>query len=316
MNRIQLGAFSGLLVVGVLVGGVQGQTRPAIEVRTIPVRENVYMLAGAGGNLGVCVGEDGVLLIDSEYAELNEKVVGAVKAISDRPIRFVINTHWHFDHVGGNELLAAGGAVVVAHENVRKRMSSGQYLLGIDRQVPASPAAALPTVTFGDRLTFHWNGDEVAVVHVETAHTDGDSIVFFRKANVIHLGDVCFAGMYPFIDVNAGGSIDGMVAAVDAALALSNDETKFIPGHGPLSDVAGLRSYRQMLATVRDRVRALVDQGKTREEVVAAKPTADLDAAWARAFQPDTWVGLIYDGMTREQGGRGKARSSGPDRGP
>jgi cyclase len=297
MNRMHLYVISTLLLVTGAIASAQ--TRPEVEFRTTQVRDNVYMLAGAGGNLGASVGEDGVLLIDSEYEGLTDKMISAVKAISDRPIRFVVNTHWHFDHVGGNEALAKAGAVIVAHENVRKRMSSEQYLLGLDRSVPPSPPGALPTITFKDRLTFHWNGDEVIILHVEPAHTDGDSIVLFHKANVIHMGDLYFAGMYPFIDVNTGASIDGMIKGVDKALALANEETKFIPGHGPLSDVASLRSYREMLATARDRVKALVDQGKSREEVIAAKPTADLDAEWARAFGPDLWVGLVYDGMTR-----------------
>jgi len=178
-----------LVVTAGLVAKLHGQERREIEIRTIPVAENVYMLMGAGGNLGLSVGDDGALLIDSEYAPLTEKVTAAVKAVCKEPIRFVINTHWHFDHVGGNENLAKAGAVVVAHENVRKRMSTEQVLRGIDRKVPPSPTGALPVVTFSDRLRFHWNGDEVEVLHVEPAHTDGDSIVHFRKANVLHVGD-------------------------------------------------------------------------------------------------------------------------------
>ena len=289
-----------LVVTAGLVAKLHGQERREIEIRTIPVAENVYMLMGAGGNLGLSVGDDGALLIDSEYAPLTEKVTAAVKAVCKEPIRFVINTHWHFDHVGGNENLAKAGAVVVAHENVRKRMSTEQVLRGIDRKVPPSPTGALPVVTFSDRLRFHWNGDEVEVLHVEPAHTDGDSIVHFRKANVLHVGDTWFNGTYPFIDVNAGGSIDGMIRAVDRALALADEKTRVIPGHGPLSGVAELREYRQMLATVRDRVRALIEQGKSREEVIAAQPTKDLDEKWGGAFAPDMWVGIVYDGMMNE----------------
>jgi cyclase len=290
-----------VLIAAGLVARLHAQQRPEIEIRTIHVAENVYMLMGAGGNLGLSVGDDGALLIDSEYAQLTEKVTAAVKDVCNTPIRFVINTHWHFDHVGGNENLAKAGAVIVAHENVRKRMSTEQVLGALGRHVPPSPAGALPVITYADALTFHWNGDEVQLLHVEPAHTDGDSFAHFRKANVLHVGDVYFNGMYPFIDTNAGGSIDGMIKAVGRALKLADDKTKIIPGHGPLSGAAELREYREMLATARDRVQALVKQGKSRDEVIAAKPTKDLDEKWGRGgFEPDTWVGIVYDGMTKE----------------
>jgi glyoxylase-like metal-dependent hydrolase (beta-lactamase superfamily II) len=294
-----------LVVYLVLVGSAARlpaqQQQRKIEIKTIPVAGNVYMLAGAGGNLGLSVGEEGALLVDAEYALLSEKVIAAVEAVCPEPIRFVINTHWHFDHVQGNENLARAGALIVAHENVRKRMSAEQTLGALGRTVPPSPAAALPVITYREALAFHWNGDEVQVIHVDPAHTDGDSFVHFRKANVLHVGDVYFNGMYPFIDVNAGGSIDGMVRAADRALALANAQTRIIPGHGPLSDVAELRAYRDMLATVRDRVAALVQQGKSRDEVIASKPTQDLDARWGGGgFAPDMWVRIVYDGMSTD----------------
>jgi cyclase len=290
-----------LLVAVATAAVVEAQERRAIEIQTIPVAENVYMLAGAGGNLALSAGDDGALLIDSEYAQLSEKITAAISDVCKTPIRFVVNTHWHFDHVGGNESFAKAGAVLVAHENVRKRMSTEQVLGALGRRVPPSPAGALPAITYTETLTFHWNGDEVQVLHVEPAHTDGDSFVHFRKANVLHMGDVYFNGMYPFIDTNAGGSIDGMIKAVDRALGLVDDETKIIPGHGPLSGVAELREYREMLATARDRVQALVKQGKSRDETIAAKPTKDLDEKWGRGgFEPDTWVGIVYDGMVKE----------------
>jgi len=271
-----------------------------VELQTVPLADNVYGLAGGGGNIAFSVGEDGVLLVDSAYAELVEKTTAAVKAVSNRPIRLVVNTHWHFDHAGGNEELAKGGAIIVAHENVRKRMSEDRHITVIDRDVPASPDAALPVITFAESLTFHWNGDEVRVLHVPNAHTDGDSIVYFRKANVLHVGDTWFNGMYPFFDVNAGGSLDGLVKALDRALTLPDEETKIIPGHGPLSNAVELKRYRDMLATVRDRVRALAEQGKSRAEIIAAKPTKEFDGKWGNSWlDADTWVGLIYDGMMR-----------------
>jgi glyoxylase-like metal-dependent hydrolase (beta-lactamase superfamily II) len=272
-----------------------------MEIRTVPVANNLYVLAGGGGNIALSVGEDGALLVDGGFEQLVEKITTAVGTVSTAPIRLVVNTHWHFDHVGGNEKLAKVGATIVAHEDVRKLMSEDRHITVIDSRVPASPAAALPVITFTDSLTFHWNGDEVRVLHVPPAHTDGDSIVYFRNANVLHVGDTWFNGMYPFIDVNAGGSLDGLVRALDRALALANEKTKIIPGHGPLSNAVELKRYRDMLATVRDRVRVLLEQGKSRAEVIAAKPTNELDGTWGNSWlDADTWVGLIYDGMSRK----------------
>jgi glyoxylase-like metal-dependent hydrolase (beta-lactamase superfamily II) len=276
------------------------QQAAEIEIKATDLGGGVHMLRGAGGNLAVLVADEEALLVDSEYAQLADKVLAAVRSLGAPSIRVVINTHWHFDHVGGNERLAAEGALIVAHDTVRERMSSEQVLGAFGRRVPPSPPGALPVLTFGDRLALHWGEEAVHVLHVEPAHTDGDCFVRFRKANVLHLGDVWFNGMYPFIDVNAGGSIDGMIAAVDRALQIADANTKIIPGHGPLGDAATLRAYRAMLATVRERVAKLIKAGKTREQVIAAKPTADLDEKWAKSFRPDMWVGLVYDGMVKQ----------------
>ncbi|UCE58688.1 MAG: MBL fold metallo-hydrolase [Phycisphaerales bacterium] len=277
-----------------------GQDWSKIQVRTFPIVDNVYALAGGGGNIGVFVGDDGVLLIDAGYTELSEKTVNAVRAVSKAPIRYVVNTHWHFDHVGGNEALAKTGAIIVGHDNVRTLMSEERFITVIDQQISPSPTVALPVITFPDSLTFNFNGDEVRVLHVESAHTSSDSIVYLKKANLVHVGDIMFNGMYPFIDVNADGSIDGLVAAHDKVLALVDDKTKIIPGHGPLADAAGVRAYRDMLATVRDRVRTMITQGKSRDEIIAAKPTKEYDAKWGQSWlDPDTWTGLVYDGMKK-----------------
>jgi cyclase len=301
-----MNAFRQRIILVAVVGGglvptLWAQDRSKVEIRTIPVAENLYVLAGAGGNIALLTGDDGTLLIDDGYKELTEKTSAAVEAVSKTPIRLVVNTHWHSDHVGGNGEMAGMGAVVIAHESVRGRMSEDRHLAVVDRDVPASPPAALPKITFPDASTLYWNGEEVNLLHVPPAHTDGDSLVYFRKANVLHAGDTYFNGMYPFIDVNAGGSLDGMVKAADLALTLVNDQTKIIPGHGPLSDAAELKRYRNMLATVRDRVRALIKEGKSREEVIAAKPTGEFDGKWGGSWlPPDKWVGLVYDGMSKD----------------
>ncbi len=280
----------------------QDEDMSKVEVKTVAVAPGVWMLTGAGGNIGVSAGADGVFLVDDEYAPLTDKIKAAVGAISIRPIRFLLNTHWHGDHTGGNENLGKAGVVIVAHENVRKRMSVEQFLEAWNETVPASPESALPVVTFSEAVTFHMNGDEIHAFHVAPAHTDGDSIIQFRKANVIHMGDIFFNGMYPFIDVSTGGHLAGMIAAVDQVLPMLDAGTKVIPGHGPVTDKAGLAAYRSMLGAVRDAVKPLVTAGKSRAEVIAAKPTRGLDAAWGNGFlKPDAFVGTVYDGMAKRK---------------
>ncbi len=265
-----------------------------VQIRTVKAGDGVYMLMGVGGNIGVSAGTDGVFMVDDQYAPLSDKIKAAVAALGG-PIRFVINTHWHWDHNGGNETFARSGVVTVAHENVRHRMRVEQFVTAFNRHVPASPAGALPLVTFTDSMSFYLNGDSILVLHVPHAHTDGDAIIWFRRANVVHMGDIFFNGRYPFVDLSSGGSVDGMVAAVDRALALADGNTKIIPGHGPLADRAALRSYRDMLATVRDRIKRAVAAGQTLEQVQAAKPTAEFDAVLGKGtITPTLFVEIIY----------------------
>ncbi|HEV7500975.1 MAG TPA: MBL fold metallo-hydrolase [Vicinamibacteria bacterium] len=281
----------------VLVGGaaMAQQDFSKVEVTSQKVADGVYMLTGAGGNIGVSVGADTVFLIDDQYAPLTPKVKAAVAALSDKPIRFVLNTHWHGDHTGGNKDLGEAGTLIVAHENVRKRMSSEQFIEAMGVKVPASVPAALPVVTFTDAVTFHLNGEEIHAVHFAPAHTDSDSVVQFRKANVIHAGDLFFNGSYPFIDLSTGGSVDGMVAGADRMLAMSDDNTRIIPGHGPLGTKADLKAYRDMLATVRDRVAAQLKAGKTLEQVTASAPTAEFDAKWGQGFmKANLFLAILY----------------------
>lgn len=272
----------------------------AVEFELKRAGDRVYMLSGEGGNIGVCVGDDGVFVIDDQFAPLTPGILEEIKKISEKPVRFVVNTHWHGDHTGGNENLGEAGAIIVAHVNVRERMSEKQFMETFNRTVEPSPKGALPVITFEQSVTFHWNDETIEVVHVEPAHTDGDSFVHFRSANALHAGDVFFNGMYPFIDTGTGGNLEGMIRAVERILERCDAETRIIPGHGPLASRADLERYQRMLTTARDRIEPMLRAGRSRDEVIAAKPTADLDADWGGGFmKPDVWVGLVYDGFQR-----------------
>ena len=256
----------------------------AVKIEAQQVTDNIYMLTGSGGNLGVLTGPEGAILIDDQYAELSEKIVAAIAGLTDQPVRFLINTHWHGDHTGGNENLAKQGVVIVAHDNVRARMSKENFMASFNRTFPPSPAGALPIVTFSDNLTLHVNGEDLAVTHLKNGHTDGDSIIHFLKANIIHTGDLVFNGAYPLIDVDSGGTIDGIIAAQEYILTIANEETRIIPGHGALADKADVQALHDVLATVRDRVRDLKDEGKSVEQIQQAKPNADFDQTYGAGF--------------------------------
>ncbi len=280
-----------------LTPGLVGQEQQ-VTIEALPVADGLYMLTGQGGNIGVSVGDDGVFMVDDQFAPLTEQILAAVGKLSDRPVRFLANTHWHGDHTGGNENLGRAGVLIVAHANVRERMSTEQFMEAFGRKVPPSPPEALPVVTFADSVTFHWNGDELHVFHVPHAHTDGDAIIHFKRSNAFHMGDTFFKGSYPFIDHSSGGSIHGVIAAAHAVLERADDDTKIIPGHGTLATPADLRAYVGMLETVRDGIQPMIDAGKSRDEVVAAKPTAKLDGDWGKGFmRPDMWVGIVYESM-------------------
>ena len=275
------------------------QNFDSVQVRATQLRGSVYMLTGAGGNIGLSVGDDAAFLVDDQYAPLSAKIIAAVKSVTPKPIRFVVNTHWHGDHTGGNENIGNAGALIVAHENVRKRMSVEQFNAVFNRRTPASPTAALPVITFTDSVTFHINGDDLVAYHIPPAHTDGDAVIHFPKADVVHMGDTYFATGYPYIDVSSGGHVNGVISIADRVLASCKPTTIIIPGHGPVANCDNLREYRTMIATVRDRVQAEIAKGRTREQVIAAKVTADLDAKWGRGFiNGDGIVDLTYRSLT------------------
>ncbi len=241
-----------------------------VNIETTKLSNNVYMLVGQGGNIGVSAGDDGVFIIDDQFARLTPKIIEAIKAISDKPLQFLVNTHYHGDHTGGNENMTKQGVKIIAHENVRKRLIDGE-----------SSKEALPIITFNDRVNVHMNGEDVKVYHVEHAHTDGDALLYFTKSNVLHTGDTYFKSRYPFIDLKSGGSIDGYINAVKKGLSLVNDNTKIIPGHGAVSNKAEYASFLVMLENLKANVQAEIDKGKTEDEVAAngaiTKQYDDLD---------------------------------------
>ena len=292
--------WMGVAALLVMPAATAQQDMSKVVVESQQLAEGLYMLTGAGGNIGASIGEDGIVIIDDQFQELTPRIQEALAKLSPKPVRFVINTHWHFDHVGGNENFAKAGAVILAHGNVRRRMSTTQFIKMFNREMQPSPSAALPVVTFDQDVTLHLNGEELYVFHVDNAHTDGDSLILFRKANVLHTGDTLFNGFYPFIDSDSGGSIDGMIASADKVLGIVNEQTKIIPGHGPLAAPKDLKAFRDMLASLRDQVAALIREGKTLEQAVAANPTKDLDPVWGKGFlKPEQVVQMVYTDLKR-----------------
>lgn len=295
MKRLALSAtlISFLASAGVALGQ---RDFSSVEIKTTELADNIYALSGAGGNIGVSVGDDGVFVIDDQFAPLSDKILAAIKALSDKPVSYVLNTHWHGDHTGGNENFGAAGAVIVAHQNVRERMSTPQFMKAFGREVPAAAGAALPVVTFSDDVTFYFNGNDIQVMHQPMAHTDGDSIVFFAQANVLHMGDTFFNGFFPFVDQSSGGTLTGLIEAAAHALSLIDDNTQIIPGHGPIAAKADLQKYHAMLMEVKAIIGPLVQAGKSREEVLAANPLQALGERWGNGFmKTGMFTSIVYD---------------------
>ncbi len=271
-----------------------------VEVKIEKLSPTTYMLIGAGGNVGLSVGEDAVFVIDDQFAPMAPKLKAAIASLTRKPVQFVLNTHFHFDHTGGNEAFGSDGALIVAHDNVRRRMSSEQLISFIGARQAATAKIGLPVVTVAGEISFHINGDEVHAFHVPRAHTDGDLIVHLRKSDVVHMGDVYFNGFYPFIDGSSGGSADGVIAAFDRVLGLVGEQTKIIPGHGPLSNKAELQATRAMLAAVAQRIKDARRAGQTDEQIRAAKPAADYDAKWGGGFiKAEQFVAMMLGVIAR-----------------
>jgi cyclase len=274
-----------------------------VEIKTTDLGDNIYMLEGQGGNITVAVGKDGIIMVDAQYAPLHDKIKAAIEAISSKPIKYLINTHFHGDHTGGNELFAKDGVTIVSQVNVRNRLAAGTSNGLTGAKTPPALPAALPSDTYTNFSKIRLEGRIADLKHIANAHTDGDTYVWFKTANVLSTGDTFTNGRYPNIDFANGGNIRGMIAAADAYLKLVNARTRIVPGHGPLADKAVLMEYRTMLISAHDRMAKLVKKGKSEDEVVAAKPFADFDAKWAPTeLASKNFVRVVYHSLADKPG--------------
>jgi cyclase len=285
---------------------VSAQDYSKVEIKATKVNGNVYMLEGAGGNIGVSVGPDGILIVDDQFAPLAEKIKAALNKLGEGNLKFILNTHWHGDHTGGN---AAFGreAPIIAHDNVRKRLSTEQNLSFFKQKVPASPKEAWPVITFDQSLSVHFNGEEIKVIHFPHGHTDGDSIIFFTTSNVIHMGDDFFAGRFPFVDLDSGGSVQGLAKNIGEVIPKIPAGAKIIPGHGPLSSIDDVKAFHQMLLKTTAFIQKKISSRKSLAQIKKEGLPAEWKS-WGEGFiKTDQWIDLVYLSLTKKNmGGRSR----------
>ena len=290
-----------ILLCAAFCGGAAAQNPDysKVEIKATKVAGNIYVLEGAGGNIGVSVGTDGILIVDDQFAPLAEKIRAALKGLNQGQLRFILNTHWHGDHTGANAAFSPE-ATIIAHDNVRKRMSSEQRIELFKSTVPASPKEALPIITFDNSLSVHFNGEDIRAIHYPHGHTDGDAVIFFTTSNVVHLGDDFFAGRFPFVDVDNGGSVIGLTKNIGELIPKIPAGAKLIPGHGPLSTIDDLKAYHRMLVETTDVVRKKVAAGKTLEQI-KSEGLPDEWKTWGTGFiNTDVWIQLIHISLTKK----------------
>jgi len=297
--------ISFLLALCLLAAATFAQQQPdfsKVEIKVTKVAGTVYMLQGYGGNIGVCVGDDGILIVDDQFAPLADKIKAALKGISDKPVKFVLNTHWHFDHTGGNAYFGET-APIIAHENARERLQTGGTIHAFNMEIPPAPKAALPVVTFDDKLKIHINGEDIRAIHFPKGHTDGDIVVFFPQSNVVHMGDDFFAGMFPFVDLESGGSVQGLIADVAQIIPMLPPNVKIIPGHGPLSNLDDLKKFEDMLRGASAAVAAAMKQGKTLDQMKKENVLANY-ADWGKGMlNADLFTEILYNDLSGKKTG-------------
>ena len=292
-----------LLVVSVLISAatvpVSAQDFSKVEITASKVAGNVHMLQGAGGNIGVSVGPDGILIVDDQFAPLADKIKAALKTLGEGKLKFVLNTHWHGDHTGGNAQFGPE-APIIAHDNVRRRLATEQRIELFKSTVPASPKEALPVITFDKSLSVHFNGEEIKVIHFPQGHTDGDSIIFFTKSNVVHMGDDFFVGKFPFVDLDSGGSVQGLTKNIEEIIPKLAADMKIIPGHGPLSTVEDLKQFHNMLKETTAIVQGKIKAGKTMEQIKTEGLPAEW-TSWGTGFiKTDVWLEIVYRSLSKK----------------
>lgn len=286
--------FAGLFVLGA-VWATQQQDFSKVEIKVTPVRGNVYMLEGQGGNIGVCAGEDGILIVDSQFAPLAEKIRAALKGLNNGNLKFLLNTHWHGDHTGGNPIFGKE-MTIIAHANVRNRLMTEQKRG--DRVTPPAPKEAWPVITLESSLAVHFNGEEIKVTHLPHGHTDGDCVIFFTKANVVHMGDDFFVNRFPFVDLASGGDVEGLIKNIAQIIPQLSPEVKIIPGHGPISTLEELKNYHRMLVETVAVVRQGINAKKSLDELKKAG-LAEEWKSWGSGFiSTDRWIETIYTNLT------------------
>ena len=306
MFALRVVAILVFAAAGVTLG--QQQDFSKVDIKAVKVSASVYMLEGAGGNIGVSVGEDGIVIVDDQFAPLATKIKAALKGITDKPLRYVLNTHYHFDHTGGNAVFGAD-TPIIAHDNVRKRLKEGAVAAG--QKMPPAPKNALPVITFNDRASVHINGEEVRAVHVPNGHTDGDAVIFFTESNVVHMGDDFVTYGFPFVDVAGGGSVSGMIAGLTNVLNILPADAKVIPGHGPVSTPADLRGFVDMLRDTRALVSSAVKQGKTPAQMKSERILAKYEHLGKGFIKTDAWIDVLYADVTQKKTGQFQYRNHG-----
>ena len=292
---MQIKFFIVIAIVTSFLFTAETMAQDTVKVEVTRVKGNIYMITGQGGNIGLFTGADGSFMIDDQFAPLTEKIIDAVKSVGGEVPKYLINTHFHGDHTGGNENLGKAGTLIMSHHGVRERLLNGYFIAAFGMKSEPGSKPGLPTVTYSENMDLHINNETVHIVHVPSAHTDGDSFVIFESANVVHAGDIFFNGFFPFIDGANGGSVKGVIAGVDVLLAHTDSDSKIIPGHGPLADRADLQRYRDMLAIAYERLLKLKNQGVSAEDAVSQAPLKDLEADWGGGiFTADKWIGVVY----------------------
>ncbi|RMG52502.1 MAG: MBL fold metallo-hydrolase [Acidobacteria bacterium] len=300
MKRLVCLSVVGCLLVSLASVSAQ-QDFSKVTLKTTHVRGNIYMINGTGGNIGVSVGPDGILIVDDKFAPLADKIRAALKDIGQGDLKFILNTHWHGDHTGGNRVFGPE-APIIAHTNVRKRLMREQHVLG--RTIPPAPEEAWPVITFDQSVSIHFNGEEIKAIHFPHGHTDGDVVIFFTGSNVVHMGDDFFSGRFPFVDLNSGGDVEGLIKNVEAIMKQLPADVKIIPGHGPVSTLDDLKLYHQMLVETTDIVRRKMAAGKSLDEI-KAEGLPDKWASWGSGFiSTERWIEIIYRSLSSKKTNR------------